>query len=80
MDMLKENNNYSLTRIIAIINYVGFWLVTAYLIFTSKTWGHYEIFAVITLGGGATTQLYNKWVNSKYNTPIGSAGKPMGKG
>ena len=38
MDMLKENNNYSLTRIIAIINYVGFWLVTAYLIFTSKTW------------------------------------------
>jgi hypothetical protein len=75
MGILKEGGNYSLTRILAIINYVGFWVVTAYLIIASKTWGHYEVFAVMTLGGGATTQLYNKWVNSKYNTPQGEIGK-----
>lgn len=75
MDILKEGGVYSLTRIIAALNYVGFWVVTAYLLITTKTWGHYDVFAIITLGGGATTQLYNKWVNSKYNTTLGEIGK-----
>lgn len=75
MDMLKEGGILSLTRFFAATNYLGFWMVTAWLIITHSTWGHYDTFAVLTLGGGGATQLYNKWVNSKYNTAPGQIGK-----
>ncbi len=75
MEILKEDGVYSLTRIFAVVNYLVFLIGTAYLIATGKTWGNYEIFAIMTAGGGAVTQLSNKLINSKYNTPAGSSGK-----
>ena len=38
----------------------------------------YDTFASLTGGGGAATQIANKLINSKFNTPQGEAGKPMG--
>lgn len=75
MEILKENGVYSLTRILAVINYIVFLAGTAYLIVTGKTWGNYEVFAIMTAGGGAVTQLSNKLINSKYNSPLGEACK-----
>lgn len=77
MEILKENGIYSLTRILAVINYLLFVVGTLYLIYTGKTWGNYEVFCVMTAGGGAVTQLSNKWINSKYNTPQGEVGKNL---
>lgn len=39
------------------------------------TWGNYETFATITGGGGAATQVANKLINSKFNTPLGTYNK-----
>lgn len=77
MEMLKENGVYSLTRVLPAIGYVAFIIVSLILAFTGKTWGNYGEFAMAT-GGAVIVQLGNKWINSRYNTPIGSAGKQIG--
>ena len=77
MDMLKENNELSLTRVLLAIGYGTFISVSLFLALTGKEWGNYGEFALAT-GGAVIVQLGNKWVNSKYNTPQGGPGKPMG--
>lgn len=74
--MLKENGVYSLTRVLPAIGYAAFILVSMVLAFTGKTWYNYGEFAAAT-GGAIIVQLGNKWINSKYNTPLGSAGKQV---
>ena len=75
LNIFKEGNEYSLTRLIALTNYIFFAIITIYLVLTGKTWGNYEVFAGITGGGGVLTQLVNKWINSKFNTSQGEVGK-----
>lgn len=74
LNMLKENGELSLTRVLPTVGYAAFVIVSMVLAFTGKTWGNYSEFTAAT-GGAIIIQLGNKWINSKYNTPLGSAGK-----
>lgn len=78
-EILREGNEYSLTRILAVISFTAFLLGSFYLLFRGITWGNYETFAMFTGGGGAATQVINKFINGKYNTPPHESGKPLGK-
>lgn len=73
-EMLMENGVLSLTRVLPTIGYIAFILVSLVLAFTGKNWGNYGEFAMAT-GGAVIVQLGNKGINSKYNTPVGEAGK-----
>lgn len=75
--VLKEGNEYSLTRLMAVISFTVFLLGSLYLLIKGTTWGNYETFATFTGGGGAVTQIANKFINGKYNTPANEAGKPI---
>ena len=75
-EMLMENGVLSLTRVLPTIGYIAFILVSLVLAFTGKNWGNYGEFAAAT-GGAIIVQLGNKWINSKFNTPLGSAGKQV---
>lgn len=66
--LLYENNELSLTRCITIIAWTAFLAVSFYLVYTAQAWGNYDTFAFLTGGGGATTQVVNKLINSKYNS------------
>lgn len=77
MDLLKENNVYSFTRILAAAGFAAFIIVSFYLAYTGKAFQYYDTFASLTGGGGAATQIANKLINSKFNTPQGEAGKPL---
>ena len=76
LEMLKENGVLSLTRVLPVIGYSTFIIVSIVLAFSGKTWGNYGEFAAAT-GGAIIVQLGNKWINSKFNTPLGSAGKQV---
>lgn len=65
---LYENNNLSLTRVIALLSFILFAIVSLYLVVKGQSWGNYDTFAMIAGGGGAVTQVANKYVNGKYNT------------
>lgn len=78
MDMLKEDGVYSLTRVLPTVGYLVFLLVSVYMVLTGKTWEHYTEFTTAT-GSAAMVQLGNKFINSKYNTPDGKAGKAHGQ-
>ena len=72
LKMLRyENNELSLTRCITVIAWVAFLAVSFYLVYTAQSWGNYDTFAFLTGGGGATTQVVNKFINSKYNSVPG---------
>lgn len=75
-EMLKENGVYSLTRVLPTLGYLVFIVVSIVLALLGKSWGNYGEFAMAT-GGAVIVQLGNKFINSKYNTPMGSAGKAM---
>lgn len=75
-EMLKENGVYSLTRVLPTIGYLVFIVVSIVLALLGKSWGNYGEFAMAT-GGAVIVQLGNKFINSKYNTPMGSAGKTI---
>ena len=70
--ILYENNELSLTRCITVVAWVAFLAVSFYLVYTAQSWGNYDTFAFLTGGGGATTQVVNKLINSKYNSVPGS--------
>ncbi len=76
-EMLKESGVYSLTRVLPTLGYVVFLLVSVGLAASGTSWTNYGEFAMAT-GGAVIVQLGNKWINSKYNTPAGSAGKVIG--
>lgn len=69
--LLYENNELSLTRCITVIAWAAFLAVSFYLVYTAQAWGNYDTFAFLTGGGGATTQVVNKLINSKYNSVPG---------
>lgn len=69
--LLYENETPSLTRCISIIAFIAFLAGSAYLMLLGKRWDHYETFATLTGGGGAVTQIANKFMNSAYNSPTG---------
>lgn len=69
--LLYENNELSLTRCITVIAWAAFLAVSFYLVYTAQSWGNYDTFAFLTGGGGATTQVVNKLINSKYNSVPG---------
>jgi len=77
LDMLKESEYQSLSRYISVILLILFTGVTLYLVYNKYTWGNYDTFAFFTAGGGAGSQLVNKFINSKYNTKPGEIGKPV---
>lgn len=66
--LLYENNELSLTRCITVVAWAAFLAVSFYLVYTAQSWGNYDTFAFLTGGGGATTQVVNKFINSKYNS------------
>lgn len=66
--LLYENNELSLTRCITVVAWAAFLAVSFYLVYTAQSWGNYDTFAFLTGGGGATTQVVNKLINSKYNS------------
>lgn len=70
--LFYENGSASLTKILTVSYFVLFSAVTVYLVCTAQNWLNYDIFATIAGGGGATTQVANKFINSKYNTAAGS--------
>lgn len=72
--MLYENGVLSTTRLIAVVSFLLFACVSLYLVYTGKTWGHYETFSTLTGGGGLLTQVTNKLINGKYNS---EQGKPF---
>ena len=74
IETLKEGEFISLTRLLTTLGYVVFLGLSLYLAITGKTWGNYGEFAFAT-GGAILVQLGNKYVNSKYNTPLGEVGK-----
>lgn len=79
LDFLKERGEYSLTRLLSVVGFLAFLLGSGYLIWRGLTWGNYEIFATMTGGGSAATQIANKLINSKFNTAQGEAGKPLNR-
>lgn len=69
--LLYENGELSLTRVITVIAWAAFLAVSFYLVWTAQAWANYDTFAFMTGGGGATTQVVNKFINSKYNSVPG---------
>lgn len=78
MEMLKEGGQLSFTRVLIASGYIMFLLVSLYLAVFGKHWDNYSAFALAT-GGSIVVQFGNKFVNSKYNTPLGEVGKQGGK-
>lgn len=70
-NLLTESDKFSLTRFIAITAWLAFLGVSFYLVIASKEWSQYETFATFTAGGGAITQVANKYLNKKYNLEKG---------
>lgn len=69
--LLYENDQLSLTRVLAISGWLAFLFVSFYLVYKGIGWQNYETFASLTGGGGAATQIANKFINSKYNSQVG---------
>ena len=70
-ELLFENGQPSLTRILALSSYLLFVVVTLFLVLVGHSWQHYDTFAALTAGGGLVTQATNKLINSKYNSATG---------
>lgn len=70
--LMYENGELSLTRTISVLFVLLFVGVTIYLVFFDFRWDHYETLATMAAGGGPMTQVANKFINSKYNTDIGT--------
>lgn len=77
---LFENNELSLTRMLSVGSWSLFAGISIYMVLNGITWGHYETFALLTGGGGAATQVANKFVNGKYNSAPGSYAQAGDKG
>jgi len=70
--LMYENGELSLTRTISVLFVFLFIGVTIYLVFFDFRWDHYETLATMAAGGGPMTQVANKFINSKYNSEIGT--------
>ena len=74
--MLKENGEWSFTRWLVLVGYSSFLIGSAYLLIRNINWVGYPTFATFTGGLSGCVQVGNKFVNGKYNTPLGQSGKP----
>jgi len=72
--LFYEDNMFSLTRLIAFLGYLTFMIGSFYLLLNNIDWGGYPVFATYTGAVGAAVQTTNKYINSKYNSPVGSYG------
>ena len=70
--MLFENEQLSYTRVISFTLLLLLISVTLYLVITDHNWQHYETLANLDGGGYADNQIANKFINSKYNSEVGS--------
>lgn len=70
--LLYENGELSLTRCLSCLGYIVFIIGSAYLLLNHLDWRSYDVFAAYTGGAGLGLQFGNKFINSKYNSPIGS--------
>lgn len=70
--LLYESGELSLTRSLAVAGFLAFLAGSFYLMWKGTSWGNYETFATMTGGGGLATQVANKFLNSKYNSPPGA--------
>lgn len=70
--MFYENGLPSFTRVLALIGYLTFIVGSFYLMINGMHWEDYSVFASYTGGGGVALQFANKFINSKYNSAIGS--------
>ena len=77
VDMLKEAGKYSLPRVLC-FEVVEVWIIStvASMVLDKHffCYGEFTAAAVACIG----YLVGNKYINSKYNTPLGEAGKPMG--
>ena len=69
---LFENNQLSLTRLLALGGWVLFAVVSVYMVINQIEWNDYSTFGMLSGGGGAATQVANKLMNSKYNSAPGT--------
>lgn len=70
--LFYECGTFSLTRLIAFLGYLTFIIGSLYLLVNNIDWGGYPVFATYTGAVGAAVQTTNKFINSKYNSPVGS--------
>ena len=70
--LFYECGIFSLTRLIAFLGYLTFIIGSLYLLVNNIDWGGYPVFATYTGAVGAAVQTTNKFINSKYNSPVGS--------
>lgn len=70
--MFYENGLPSFTRVLALLGYITFIIGSFYLMIKGIHWEDYSIFASYTGGGGVALQFANKFIDSKYNSAIGS--------
>ncbi len=69
--LLYENGELSLTRVLAVVGWAAFLIVSFYLVYERIAWANYDTFATLTGGGGGAIQVVNKLINSKYNSAPG---------
>lgn len=71
INLLYENGEPSLTRIMTLTAFLAFLVGSAFLLFKGQRWEHYETFAAATAGGGVGGQLANKLMNLSKGSPDG---------
>lgn len=76
LEIFKEAGIYSYDRIRNTFLILVGTCVCVYLAITQKTWSHFELFVTAFIIAPSGFAAWNKFVNSKYNTPPGECGKP----
>ena len=78
MEILKEGGVYSLPRVLC-FEITQIWLIAtiASMVLEKHFYCYGEFTAATVACIGCL--IGNKFINSKYNTPLGDIGKPMGK-
>ena len=78
MEILKEGGVYSLPRVLC-FEITQVWILSTIASMVLEK--HFYCYAEFTAATVACIGylIGNKYINSKYNTPIGSTGKPMGE-
>lgn len=78
MEILKEGGVYSLPRVLC-FEVTQIWLITTIASMVLEK--HFYCYGEFTAATVACIGylIGNKFINSKYNTPLGGIGKPMGE-
>jgi hypothetical protein len=75
MGLLYEGDMPSLTRVLTAAAFILFVCVSLYLMINGIAWSHYDTFAYITGAGGIGGKLFDNFLNSKFNSPLGISPK-----